>query len=65
MAARRTYTVKTRKKGLNLREEPSKESNILALLLNGAKVTVDRSIETPNGWLAVKGGGYVMAEFLQ
>lgn len=64
-AQRRNYTVRTKKAGLNLREEPSKESNILRLIPNGEKVTVDPSVETPLGWFAVKGGGYVMGEFLE
>ena len=64
MATRRTYTVQT-KKGLNLREEPSKQSKILALLAFGEKVIIDPSAETPDGWVAVKSGGYVMKEFLK
>lgn len=64
-APRRNYTVRTKKAGLNLREEPNKESKILRLIPNGEKVTVDQTVETPLGWFAVKGGGYVMGEFLE
>lgn len=64
-APRRNYTVRTKKKGLNLREEPNKDSNILRLIPNGEKVKIDPSVETPLGWFAVDGGGYVMGEFLE
>ena len=64
-APRRNYTVRTQKKGLNLREEPNTKSRILRLIPNGEVVKVDPSIEAPIGWFAVKGGGYVMGEFLE
>ena len=65
MAARKKYTVETKKRGLNLREAPTKESRVIKLLPNGADVTVDREVETPEGWVAIKGGGYVMSEYLK
>lgn len=65
MAVRKKFTVDTRKRGLNLREAPSKESRVVKLLPNGTSVTVDRYVEAPEGWVAVKGGGYVMVEFLK
>lgn len=64
MAQRRTFYVKTRKAGLNLREAPSRESRILSLLPNGEKVVIDPKAETPDGWAAVKSGGFVMKKFL-
>lgn len=64
-APRRNYTVRTRKKGLNLRAEPSKESRILRLIPNGEVIKVDPTADAPLGWFAVKGGGYVMGEFLE
>ena len=64
MAVRKNFTV-AYKGGLNLREKPSKDSNILAVLPFGEKVTVDNTVDTPYEWAAVKGGGYVMREFLK
>lgn len=63
-AQRKNYTVKVEHGGLNVREEPSKESRILRVLKNGEKVTVDPAADAAIGWFAVKGGGYVMGEFL-
>ena len=62
--ARRTFTVKTEVAGLNLREEPTTESRILRLIPNGEKVTIDPAAEVPEGWCAVKDGGYVMKQYL-
>lgn len=64
MAARKNYTV-AYEGGLNLRAKPSKDSNVLAVLAFGAKVTVDPTVETPDEWLAVKDGGYVMSAYLK
>ena len=64
MAGRKYYTVKTSKAGLNVREEPSKDSKILKLLPNGARVNILSTEDLPTGWAAIKGGGYVMTEFL-
>ena len=64
MAVRKTYTV-SYEGGLNLREKPSKDSNILAVLPHGEKVTIDTAKDVPEGWTAVKSGGFVMKEFLK
>lgn len=62
-AKKKTYTV-AYKYGLNLRENPSTESNILKVLPYGETVEPAPKADSPDGWLAVKGGGYVMKEFL-
>ena len=59
-----TYTVAV-ERGLNLRAEPSKDAPILAILEHGTKVKADTERESPDGWLAVSGGGYVMTEYLK
>lgn len=64
MAARKNYTV-SYEHGLNLREKPSKSSNVLAVLPFGEKVVIDPKAETPEGWFAVATGGFVMAEYLK
>ena len=64
MAARKNYTVAF-EGGLNHRAKPSKDSNVLAVLAYGTKVVVDPTVETPECWVAVKGGGYVMSEYLK
>lgn len=64
MAARKNYTVNWRA-GLYLREEPSKEAFALKVLPYGTKVVVNPKEKTPEGWLAVESGGYVMKEFLK
>ena len=63
MAAKK-YTVKA-EKGLNLREKPGKDSAILALLPFGLQITAEAKEGLPEGWLAVKDVGYVMAEYLK
>lgn len=64
MAARKNYTVNS-KTGLNLRESPSRSARVIRVLKDGEKVTADNAVEAPDGWKAVKGGGYVMTEFLK
>lgn len=64
MAARKNYTVNS-KPGLNLRESPSRSARVIRVLKDGEKVTADNAVEAPNGWKAVKGGGYVMTEYLK
>ncbi len=49
--------------GLNVREKPDKTARVLRVLGHGEAVEQDG--KAPNGWLAVKGGGYVMAEYLK
>lgn len=63
MAARKTLTVST-PRGLNLREEPSLDSRVLAVLLPGSSVVPDRKAKAPEGWTAISGGGYVMTKYL-
>ena len=62
MAARKTYVVK---KALNLRTEPSKNSDIIAVLPEGLRITVKTDRKAPDGWVAVDSVGYVMLEFLE
>lgn len=50
---------------LNLREQPSEDATILARLPHGLKLTIDGGREAPDGWLAIDGVGYVMAEFVK
>ena len=50
---------------LNLREQPSKDAPVLARLPRGLRITIDPAREAPEGWAAVDGVGYVMAEFLR
>ena len=61
---RTTYTVKV-ERGLNLRADPSKDAPVMAILEHGAKVKADTERESPDGWLPVLGGGYVMTEYLK
>lgn len=63
MAARRKFAVCT-PHGLNVRESPSYEAGVLRILPEGEAVTADREKTAPEGWVAVKGGGYVRTEFL-
>lgn len=51
--------------GLNLRAEPSTDADILRVLRYMENVEPDTERESPDGWMAVKGGGYCMTEFLK
>ena len=64
MAARKTYSVSS-STGLNVREKPSRTARVLRVLPEGEKVAVDKAAETPEGWKALRGGGFVMSEFLK
>lgn len=64
-AQRKNFVVETKKRGLNLRAEPSMESEILTLLPNGSKVVIDPTADVPEGWAAVQSGGYVVRRFLK
>lgn len=64
MANKKWYVV-TSESGLNLREEPSKESKVLNVFAWNDKIEADNSIEAPEGWLPIKGGGFVMREFVK
>lgn len=63
MASKKHFVVNT-EKGLNLRTEPNKNSEVIRILGFGEKVTIDPDVETQDGWVAVKDGGFVMKEFL-
>ena len=65
MAKRVNYIVAAPLGLLNVRESPSLDARILSTLETGAKVKIDPSAETPEGWKAVDGGGFVMADFLE
>lgn len=60
-----SFTVNAPSGLLNVREKPTMVSNILAQLKTGEKVKIDVNAKTPDGWKAVEGGGFVMAEFLR
>ena len=62
--ARKNYVVNSAT-GLNVRQHPAKNAQILRVLSDGEKVAVDNSVEVPGGWKALMGGGFVMAEFLK
>lgn len=64
MAVKKSYVV-IPENGLNLREEPSKKANVLKVLEQNVRVEVDNSVEAPDGWIAIKGGGFVMKQFLK
>lgn len=50
--------------GLNLRREPTKASDVLKVFQYGERVEIDSSVETPEGWAAVKDGGFVMKKYI-
>ena len=64
MAAKKYYVV-TSETGLNHRKEPSLGAEILGVFAWNDKIEVDSSVEAPEGWLAVKDGGYIMKEFVK
>ena len=64
MAKRVNYSVNAPKGHLNVRETPSLDARILSTLETGAKVRIDPNADVPEGWKAVKDGGFVMGEFL-
>lgn len=61
---KKTYKVNS-PSGLNVRQHPVKDAKILRVLAEGASVAADPTVDTPAGWLAVLGGGFVMAEYLK
>lgn len=63
-AGKTRYIVCTKSR-LNVREAPSKASRVLRTLANKQRVSVDNSAQVPDGWKALKDGGYVMSEFLK
>lgn len=64
MAPRRNYTVAA-KIGLNVRKTPSKSAPVLRVLVPGEKVIINPAAETPEGWKALRGGGFVMFQYLK
>lgn len=63
-AARKNFTVKSAP-GLNVRKQPSLGAEVLRVLTDGEKVTIVTDAEAPEGWAAVKAGGYVMKAYLK
>lgn len=64
MAKRANYIVNAPLGRLNVRENPSLDAKILSTLETGAKVKINPSAKTPEGWKAVDGGGFVMVDYL-
>lgn len=64
MAAKKNYAVNV-ERGLNLREAPDTGARVIAVLGFGEKVVIDPEAEAPDGWVAVRDGGYVMREYLK
>ena len=56
------YTVNVYK--LKLRATPSRDGEIITVLPRGLKIAADKERTAPDGWIAVDGIGYVMADFL-
>lgn len=65
MAKRANYIVNAPLGRLNVRESPSLDARIISTLETGAKVKINPNAEVPEGWKAVVGGGFVMAEYLE
>lgn len=59
----RTVTVNSAS-GLNLREAPAYDAPVLRVLRDGESITINTAKTDPAGWLAVDGGGYVMARYV-
>ena len=64
MAGRKNYTVVS-KPGLNVRAEPSRSAQVLKILGDGERIVVDNAAVTPQGWKALRDGGFVMSEYLR
>jgi hypothetical protein len=64
MAVKKWYVV-TAENGLNLRESPSLKANILKVFDWNDRIEADNSIKAPDGWIAIKGGGFVMRQFVK
>lgn len=65
MAKRVNYIVNAPLGRLNIRENPDLSARIVSTLESGAKVRIDPNADTPDGWKALEGGGYVMFDFLE
>ncbi len=64
MAAKKTFLVNA-PSGLRLRAKPEKDSDVLAVLPFGLKITADQEREAPEGWMAVADTGFVMTAYLK
>ncbi len=64
MANKKWFTVMS-ESGLNLRAEPNLRAEVLKILDFGEKIEADWTVEAPDVWLPVKGGGFVMREFVK
>lgn len=64
MAGRKVFTVSW-PSGLNVRKSPSRSAPILRVLRDGEKVNVNTAVETPEGWKALRDGGFVMSDYLK
>ena len=51
--------------GLNLRQFPALNAPVLRILKDGEEIGVDKTIDAGDGWIAVRGGGYVMAKYVK
>jgi hypothetical protein len=51
--------------GLNLRKAPARNAPVIRILADGEQIALDRNADTPDGWLAVAGGGFVMAQYVK
>lgn len=51
--------------GLNVRQLPASNAPILRVLKNGEEIGVDSTKESAGGWIAILGGGYVMAKYVK
>lgn len=65
MAVKKTYTVSTNGRGLNVRKEPDVSAPVVKILVDGTKVVIGSTADTPKGWKSLKDGGFVMAEYLK
>ena len=50
--------------GLNLRQLPARNAPVVRILADKEQIALDGSIDAPGGWLAVAGGGFVMAQYV-
>jgi hypothetical protein len=51
--------------GLNVRKSPTLSAPVLRVLKDGAEIVIDTKSEAPMGWIALAGGGFVMAQYIK
>lgn len=51
--------------GLNVRKSPTLSAPVLRVLKDGAEIVLDTKSEAPMGWIALAGGGFVMAQYIK